>query len=110
MTIFQRFAASIVTVGLVACDGLDARTAVELRGQPVRNYRADVRLTPDGAGTLIVWGATFEPLIPGTGRLLSAVWDPWASLPAHRDELARSDVYTLRRIVPADRGLPWDRT
>jgi len=45
-----------------------------LRGQPVRNYRADVRLTPVGAGTLIVWGATFEPLVPGTGRLLSAFY------------------------------------
>jgi 3-oxoacyl-[acyl-carrier protein] reductase len=43
-----------------------------------------------------------------TGRLISAVWDPWPSLPAHRDELANSDVYTLRRIVPRDRGLPWD--
>jgi uncharacterized protein YndB with AHSA1/START domain len=45
-----------------------------LSGQPVRNYRADVRLTSVGAGTLIVWGATFEPLIPGTGRLLSAFY------------------------------------
>lgn len=39
-----------------------------------------------------------------TGRLLSALWDDWASLPSRRDELARSDVYTLRRIVPEDRG------
>jgi uncharacterized protein YndB with AHSA1/START domain len=45
-----------------------------LSGNPVRNYRADVRLTPDGAGTRIVWGATFEPLVPGTGRLLCAVY------------------------------------
>ena len=35
-----------------------------------------------------------------TGRLLSAVWDPWRDLPARRDELAESDIYTLRRIVP----------
>jgi NAD(P)-dependent dehydrogenase (short-subunit alcohol dehydrogenase family) len=42
-----------------------------------------------------------------TGRLLSAVWDPWAELPARRDALARSDVYTLRRIVPKDRGEDW---
>lgn len=42
-----------------------------------------------------------------TGRLLSAVWDDWASLPSHRDELAGGDVYTLRRIVPRDRGLTW---
>jgi 3-oxoacyl-[acyl-carrier protein] reductase len=42
-----------------------------------------------------------------TGRLLSAVWDPWRGLPAHQQELANSDIYTLRRIVPRDRGLPW---
>jgi 3-oxoacyl-[acyl-carrier protein] reductase len=42
-----------------------------------------------------------------TGRLLSAVWDAWQDLPARRDELARSDVYTLRRIVPGDRGKDW---
>jgi NAD(P)-dependent dehydrogenase (short-subunit alcohol dehydrogenase family) len=42
-----------------------------------------------------------------TGRLLSAVWDDWASLPSHREELAGGDVYTLRRIVPRDRGLTW---
>lgn len=41
-----------------------------------------------------------------SGKLLSAVWDPWSQLPAHRAELD-SDVYTLRRIVPADRGLDW---
>jgi NAD(P)-dependent dehydrogenase (short-subunit alcohol dehydrogenase family) len=38
-----------------------------------------------------------------TGRLISALWDDWRNLPAHRDELAGSDVYTLRRIVPEDR-------
>lgn len=41
-----------------------------------------------------------------TGKLLSAVWDPWPELPGLRAELD-SDVYTLRRIVPADRGLDW---
>lgn len=40
-----------------------------------------------------------------TGRLLSAVWDDWENLPAKRDRLDKSDVYTLRRIVPKDRGL-----
>jgi 3-oxoacyl-[acyl-carrier protein] reductase len=42
-----------------------------------------------------------------TGKLLSAVWDPWADLPAHRADLEATDVYTLRRITTADRGLPW---
>jgi NAD(P)-dependent dehydrogenase (short-subunit alcohol dehydrogenase family) len=40
-----------------------------------------------------------------TGRLISAVWDPWSTLERHREELAATDVYTLRRIVPADREL-----
>jgi NAD(P)-dependent dehydrogenase (short-subunit alcohol dehydrogenase family) len=43
-----------------------------------------------------------------TGRLISAVWDPWRELAEHRDELDRGDIYTLRRIVPADRGLKWE--
>lgn len=42
-----------------------------------------------------------------TGRLLSAVWDPWEHLANRRDDLDASDVYTLRRIVPKDRGFPW---
>jgi 3-oxoacyl-[acyl-carrier protein] reductase len=41
------------------------------------------------------------------GRLISAVWDPWKDLAQHAPELAASDVYTLRRIVPEDRGLKW---
>ena len=42
-----------------------------------------------------------------TGKLLSAVWDPWDSLPQRRAELIDSDIYTLRRIVPRDRGAIW---
>lgn len=42
-----------------------------------------------------------------TGRLISAVWDPWDELPRRRDDLDRSDVYTLRRIVPRDRAMSW---
>ena len=41
-----------------------------------------------------------------TGKLLSAVWDPWEELPTRKNEL-NSDVYTLRRIVPKDRGMRW---
>ncbi len=43
-----------------------------------------------------------------TGKLLSALWDPWNRLPRHIDELNRSDVYALRRIVPRDRGLDFE--
>ena len=41
-----------------------------------------------------------------TAKLLSALWDPWADLGEHLGDLA-SDIYTLRRIVPDDRGLTW---
>jgi 3-oxoacyl-[acyl-carrier protein] reductase len=42
-----------------------------------------------------------------TGKLISAQWDPWENLHEFRAQLAKSDVYTLRRIVPEDRGLKW---
>lgn len=42
-----------------------------------------------------------------TGRLISAVWDNWSSLAARVEELRGSDIYTLRRIVPSDRGKEW---
>ena len=43
-----------------------------------------------------------------TGKLISAVWDPWESLSEYRADLDSTDVYTVRRIMPADRGLAWD--
>jgi NAD(P)-dependent dehydrogenase (short-subunit alcohol dehydrogenase family) len=42
-----------------------------------------------------------------TGKLISAVWDNWQAWPQHLQELASTDVYTLRRIQGRDRGLPW---
>jgi NAD(P)-dependent dehydrogenase (short-subunit alcohol dehydrogenase family) len=42
-----------------------------------------------------------------TGKLISAQWDPWENLHKFREQLAQSDIYTLRRIVPEDRGLIW---
>jgi len=39
-----------------------------------------------------------------SGKLISAPWDPWQNLATLRDELMKSDIYTLRRIVPEDRG------
>jgi len=39
-----------------------------------------------------------------TGRLISAVWDNWREFPQHLSEIMSSDIYTLRRIVPEDRG------
>jgi NAD(P)-dependent dehydrogenase (short-subunit alcohol dehydrogenase family) len=41
-----------------------------------------------------------------TGKLISAPWDPWQRFAAEKERLD-GDVYTLRRIVPAERGWSW---
>jgi 3-oxoacyl-[acyl-carrier protein] reductase len=66
--------------------------------------------TRDSGGTPLEKGAELSVFLASaasdgiTGRLLSAVWDDWANLPAQRDQLASGDIYTLRRITPEDRG------
>ncbi len=42
-----------------------------------------------------------------TGRLIAAPWDPWPTLAQHRDALAASDIFTLRRIIPEERSQKW---
>ena len=80
-------------------------------------FHARMQRIADEGGTPLAMGAALAVFLGSaasdgiTGRLLSAVWDPWAELPAHRDDLDATDVYTLRRITPADRGLTWgDKT
>jgi NAD(P)-dependent dehydrogenase (short-subunit alcohol dehydrogenase family) len=43
-----------------------------------------------------------------TGKLISAVWDGWAEFPKRVEQLRSSDIFTLRRIVPKDRGFDWE--
>jgi UDPglucose 6-dehydrogenase len=62
--------------------------------------------SPDLAAKLCAYLASSES--DGiTGKLISAQWDPWKDLASHREALAKSDIYTLRRIVPEDRGQKW---
>lgn len=42
---------------------------------PVRDYRGEVELEPTSTGTAIRWVSTFEPRIPGTGRLMRRALD-----------------------------------
>ena len=42
-----------------------------------------------------------------TGRFIHAVWDGWPNFPSHVHEIDSGDLYTLRRIVPSDRGMSW---
>jgi NAD(P)-dependent dehydrogenase (short-subunit alcohol dehydrogenase family) len=58
-----------------------------------------------GADLAVFLGSSLSDGI--TGKLISAVWDPWESLPNHLDDLKGTDIYTLRRIIPKDRGMGW---
>lgn len=64
-------------------------------------------------GTLLEKGAALCVFLASdeskgiTGKLISAVWDPWDSLPEHVNDLNNSDIYTLRRIIPSERGKTW---
>jgi|SRR5579883_760484 len=64
----------------------------------------------DSGGTPLDKGAELTVFLASaasdgiTGRLISAVWDDWANLPNQREQLTASDIYTLRRITPDDRG------
>ena len=42
-----------------------------------------------------------------TGKLLAAPYDDWRNWPQRLRELQQSDAFTLRRIVPRDRGMDW---
>jgi hypothetical protein len=44
-----------------------------VRGLPVRRYRADVDLRPDGEGTVVTWRGSFDEIVPGTGAVLRAI-------------------------------------
>jgi NAD(P)-dependent dehydrogenase (short-subunit alcohol dehydrogenase family) len=106
-----------VDVNAIAPGALNTRMLDEvLQAGPERvgeAFYAKALQQRDGGGTPLGRGAALAVYLGSrasdgiTGRLLSAVWDPWETLERHAGDLAGSDVYTLRRIVPADRDLEW---
>lgn len=106
-----------IDVNAIAPGALDTRLLDEaIRAGPERLGRAFYdRMVgvKEGRFTSLEVGAALavflgSPASDGiTGRLISAAWDPWEQLQRHRADLDGTDVYTLRRIVPKDRGLSW---
>lgn len=107
-----------IDVNSVAPGALNTRLLEDiLEAGPERvgeaHYKQALKQKESGGGSLsqaaelaVFLGAAESDGI--TGRLISAVWDPWQTLPERRAQLDKSDVYTLRRIIPAERGLDWD--
>ncbi len=76
-----------------------------------KEYETALRLTTTSDAAVIRRAAQCvftlaQPGVPVTGKLISAVWDPWEKLSEHVEDLG-SDIYTLRRITPKDRGKTW---
>jgi len=72
-------------------------------------YEAAVKQKATGGGSLERALGLIEYLLSPasdgiTGRLIAAPWDPWPTLHAQAATLAASDIYTLRRILPEERG------
>jgi 3-oxoacyl-[acyl-carrier protein] reductase len=109
-TAARELAGTGVTVNAVAPGAMNTRMAAEVlaagperAGGEYRDVAGRAGTPPEKAAALITWlaSAASDGI---SGRLISAVWDDWASLPGKTDELAAGDVYTLRRITPEDRG------
>lgn len=74
--------------------------------QAAQRQQRDDPMPMKRALDLVEW--LLSPASDGiSGRLLSAPWDPWRTLDRHASELSKSDIYTLRRITPEDRGKTW---
>lgn len=58
---------------------------------------------PEKAAALAVWLAS-DVSAWLTGKILSAVWDEFEEFPEHMEDIMSTDVYTMRRIRPKDRG------
>jgi 3-oxoacyl-[acyl-carrier protein] reductase len=95
-------------VAAVVVDLCDPKGPAEVLAEARRRWEKldNGGASPEEAAALAVFLAS--PASAGiTGRLISAVWDTWRGLPEHIGDLRASDIYTLRRIIPADRGKNW---
>jgi 3-oxoacyl-[acyl-carrier protein] reductase len=76
-------------------------------------YEQNKKWKVDG-GTPLTKGASLAVYLASsqtdglTGKLISAQWDPWPTLHERLESLKKTDIYTLRRIIPEDRGQKWD--
>lgn len=93
-----RMTDEVLSAGPACVGEIEHRKTAEQKrngGTPIEKVvtAIDFLLSPDSDGI--------------TGRLISGLWDPLSSLSDRCEQLQKSDIYTLRRILPEDRGLDW---
>lgn len=116
-TLAEEVRANCIDVNAIAPGSLNTRMLEEvLEAGPEKVgqafYERSVKQKKDGGAPLekgadlaVFLGSALSDGI--TGKLISAMWDPWSSLPEHLDDLRTTDIYNLRRILPKDRGKAW---
>jgi NAD(P)-dependent dehydrogenase (short-subunit alcohol dehydrogenase family) len=119
-TLAAEYAEHNIDVNAIAPGALNTRMLTEvLAAGPDRvgtaYYNRSVRQGEDGGASLERAAELCVFLLSKqsdgiTGKLISAVWDPWDSLARRQKQLHGTDVYTLRRITPKDRGLDWEQS
>lgn len=75
--------------------------------QKALEQEANPSATPEKAVKLVLWLVSHAARSV-TGKILSAQWDPYETFPEHASDISGSDVYTMRRVRPKDRGFTWD--
>jgi NAD(P)-dependent dehydrogenase (short-subunit alcohol dehydrogenase family) len=105
-----------IDVNMVAPGALNTRLLDEVlaAGAAVvgEAFHAAARKQAEAGGTPLHVGAELCVFLASsaadgiTGKLISAPWDPWPRFAAEKERL-NGDVYTLRRIVPEERGWSW---
>lgn len=113
-TLAHELAEYKVDVNAIAPGALNTRLLDQvLEAGPAKagpNFYARSLKQRDEGGTALEKGARLAVWLASnesdgfTGRLVSAVWDDWAGFGSRLDRIAQGDVFTLRRIVPQDRG------
>lgn len=115
-TLAEELRADGIDVNMIAPGALNTRLLDEIlsAGPAVvgAEFFAAAQVQAAKGGTPLSLGAQLCTFLAGaqadgiTGKLLSAPWDPWQRFDTEKHRL-EGDVYTLRRIVPEDRGWSW---
>lgn len=103
-----------IDVNAVAPGALNTRLLDDVlltgKGKVTSEYYEKLLIQKEKGGTPLSAGAELCVYLASdesdgiSGKLISAVWDDWKNLHKHLKELD-SDIYTLRRIIPEDRGV-----
>ena len=116
-TLALEWSGGAIDINAVAPGAINTRMTEEVldAGPSVvgeKEFAVATRQKREGGASLARVASLFEFLISAagdniSGRLISTLWDPWETLSQHRQELAETDIFTLRRILPQDRGKNW---